>query len=42
MRPDHEAVTGVAAPEGAVAIEDGDFGGGLEDETFELFSGPCG
>ena len=40
-RPHHESVAGVAAPEGSIAIEDGDFGIRLEDEPFELFSGPA-
>jgi hypothetical protein len=39
--PDHEAVAGVAAPEGTVAVEDCDFGGRFQDEMFELLSGPA-
>src|ERR1035441_6715789 len=34
-RPDHEAVAGVAAPDGAVAIEYGNFGVGAVNQALE-------
>ena len=40
-RPDHKAVAGISAPEGAVAIEDGDAGSGCGDELLELLRGPA-
>jgi hypothetical protein len=40
--PDHESVTGIATPKGAVAIEYSYFGGSFKDKAFELLNGPAG
>ena len=39
-RPNHEPITGVAAPKGSVAIEDGDLWSAPENQPLELLGGP--
>ena len=40
--PDHESVTGISTPQGAVAIEYSSFGSSFKDKAFELLNGPAG